>query len=76
MLDAFLAVGKTVNAYSLLFKILAKGGSTNWKSCEDLIASLNQQGNTKQANILSRMIRGGETTRGSKKGKKQSTVPN
>ncbi|KAJ0034147.1 hypothetical protein Pint_26454 [Pistacia integerrima] len=75
MLDALLVVGKTLNAYSLLFEIRAKGGAIDWKSCEDLIASLKREGNTKQANILSRMIRGGETDRGSKKGKKQLGVP-
>ncbi|KAJ0092089.1 hypothetical protein Patl1_27030 [Pistacia atlantica] len=33
MLDALLGVGKTLNAYSLLFEIRAKGGAIDWKSC-------------------------------------------
>ncbi|XVF29754.1 hypothetical protein REPUB_Repub15cG0149400 [Reevesia pubescens] len=73
VLDALLAAGKTLNAYSILCKIMEKGGITNWSSLKDLIKSLNQEGNTKQADILSRMVRG-EAASGSKKGKKQATV--
>ncbi|OMP09232.1 hypothetical protein COLO4_05681 [Corchorus olitorius] len=75
VLDALLAAGKTLNAYSILCKIMAKGGitDTNWSSLEDLINILNQEGNTMQADILSRMIRG-EAASGSKKGKKHATV--
>ncbi|OMO88493.1 hypothetical protein CCACVL1_08359 [Corchorus capsularis] len=75
VLDALLAAGKTLNAYSILCKIMAKGGitDTNWSSLEDLINILNQEGNTKQADILSRMMRG-EAASGSKKGKKRATV--
>ncbi|XP_031271964.1 pentatricopeptide repeat-containing protein At2g37230-like [Pistacia vera] len=69
MLDALLATEKTLNAYSLLFEILAKGGATDWKSYEDLITSLNQEGNTKQADILSRMIREGRQPVGARRGR-------
>lgn len=34
-------------------KIMVEGGLTDWKSCENLIACLNQEGNTKEADILS-----------------------
>ncbi|KAK9292506.1 hypothetical protein L1049_020479 [Liquidambar formosana] len=74
VLDALLAAGKTLNAYSILCKIMQKGGLTDWKSCEDLIRSLNEEGNTKQADILSRMITGGEKTSGGKKWKKQASI--
>ncbi|PNY12596.1 pentatricopeptide repeat-containing protein at2g37230-like protein [Trifolium pratense] len=57
VLDTLLAAGKTLNAYSVLCKILAKGGATDWSSRDLLIKSLNQEGNTKQADILSRMIK-------------------
>lgn len=50
---------------------MEKGGVTDWKSCEDLIKNLNEEGNTKQADILSRMIVGKDKAAGSKKGKKQ-----
>lgn len=73
VLDALLAAGKTLNAYSILSKVMQKGGITEWKSCEDLIKSLNKEGNTKQADILSRMITGrGEKAWESKKGKKKT----
>ncbi|GAV88336.1 PPR domain-containing protein/PPR_1 domain-containing protein/PPR_2 domain-containing protein/PPR_3 domain-containing protein [Cephalotus follicularis] len=74
VLDALLVAGKTLNAYSILCKIKEKGGVTDLKSCHDLIKSLNQEGNTKQADILSRMMKGGEKTRECKKGKKQEPV--
>ncbi|KAJ4957862.1 hypothetical protein NE237_024973 [Protea cynaroides] len=70
VLDALLAAGKTLNAYSILCKIMEKGGITDRHSCEDLIRSLNAEGNTKQADILSRMLTGGESIRSGKKGKK------
>lgn len=34
-------------------KIMVEGGLTDRKSCENLIACLNQEGNTKEADILS-----------------------
>ncbi|KAE8727870.1 hypothetical protein F3Y22_tig00005292pilonHSYRG00011 [Hibiscus syriacus] len=74
VLDALLTAGKTLNAYSILCKIMEKGGITNWSRLEDLIKSLNQEGNTKQADILSRMVKGGGAASGSKKGKKQAPV--
>ncbi|GFZ11396.1 tetratricopeptide repeat (TPR)-like superfamily protein [Actinidia rufa] len=58
VLDALLAVGKTYNAYSMLCKITEKGGVTDQKRCQELIKSLNKEGNTKQADILSRIIGG------------------
>ena len=64
----------TLNAYSILCKILEKGGVIDWSSCEDLIKSLNQEGNTKQADILSRMIKGADGSRKSNKGKKQAVA--
>ena len=63
VLDALLAAGKTLNAYSILCKIMEKGGAKEWSSCDDLINSLNQEGHTKQADILSRMIKGGDRIR-------------
>ncbi|GMH07150.1 hypothetical protein Nepgr_008990 [Nepenthes gracilis] len=60
VLDSLLAAGKTLNAYSILCKITEKGGVTDRSSCEDLIRTLNQEGNSKQADILSRMIMGRE----------------
>ncbi|KAJ9181573.1 hypothetical protein P3X46_009690 [Hevea brasiliensis] len=50
-----------------------KGGVTDWSSCDDLTKSLNQDGNTKKADILSRMIKGGEKSRENKKLKKQTS---
>lgn len=41
-------------------------GAKDWSSCDDLIKSLNQEGNTKQADILSRMIKGGDKKRSKK----------
>ncbi|KAF3452870.1 hypothetical protein FNV43_RR03303 [Rhamnella rubrinervis] len=73
VLDALLSAGKTLNAYSILCKMMGKGGATDWSCCEDLIRSLNQEGNTKQADILSRMIKKGETS-GSRKGKVQASA--
>ncbi|KAG7028567.1 Pentatricopeptide repeat-containing protein, partial [Cucurbita argyrosperma subsp. argyrosperma] len=69
VLDALLGAGKTLNAYSILCKIMEKGGGAkDWSSCDDLIKRLNQEGNTKQADILSRMmINGGGDRKGSKK---------
>nr|GLL41060.1 pentatricopeptide repeat-containing protein At2g37230 [Ipomoea trifida] len=67
VLDALLAAGKTLNAYSVLCKITEKGGATNHSSCEELIKSLNKEGNTKQADILSRMIKGNGSKKGMKK---------
>ncbi|WP_247999905.1 hypothetical protein, partial [Escherichia marmotae] len=56
----------TLNAYSILCKILEKGGAKDRSSCDDLTRSLNQEGNTKQADILSRMIKGGDKKRSKK----------
>jgi hypothetical protein len=74
VLDALLVAGKTLNAYSILCKVMEKGGVNNWSSCEDLIRSLNQEGNTKQADILTRMMKGGEKSHLGNKGKKHATV--
>uniref|UniRef100_A0A1J3HA90 Pentatricopeptide repeat-containing protein n=1 Tax=Noccaea caerulescens TaxID=107243 RepID=A0A1J3HA90_NOCCA len=73
VLDALLGAGKTLNAYSVLCKIMGKGSGSgsDWKSCDELIKSLNQEGNTKQADVLSRMMKKGL---GSNNGKKQNTV--
>ncbi|KAL6987579.1 hypothetical protein U1Q18_013324 [Sarracenia purpurea var. burkii] len=72
VLDALLAAGKTLNMYSILCKIMEKGGVTDRKSCDDLIKSLNEEGNTKQVDILSRMIVGRDKAAGSKKWKKRA----
>ncbi|KAK4276185.1 hypothetical protein QN277_019160 [Acacia crassicarpa] len=74
VLGSLLAAGKTLNAYYILCKILEKGSATDWSSCEELIKSLNQEGYTKQADILSRMIKGTEKSSLNKKGKKQATM--
>lgn len=71
VLDALLAAGKTLNAYSIMCKITERGGpgvTGRHNSCEELIKSLNKEGNTKQADILSRMILGKDKDH--KKGKK------
>ncbi|XP_057538409.1 pentatricopeptide repeat-containing protein At2g37230 [Amaranthus tricolor] len=73
VLDALLTAEKTLNAYSILCKILQKGGMTNKSSCENLIKTLNEDGNTKQADILSRMLVGDKGP-SNKKGKKQELV--
>ncbi|KAL3839665.1 hypothetical protein ACJIZ3_024256 [Penstemon smallii] len=70
VLDALLAAGKTLNAYSILCKIMEKGGVSDWSSCKDLIKNLNEEGNTKQADILSRMIKGQQLD--GKKGNKKA----
>ncbi|MCL7023761.1 hypothetical protein MKW94_001623 [Papaver nudicaule] len=73
VLDALLAAGKTLNAYSILCKISESGGLTD--KSEDLIRRLNAEGNTKQADILSRMMKGGDGAFiSSKKGKKKVPV--
>ncbi|XP_058109990.1 large ribosomal subunit protein mL102 (rPPR5) [Magnolia sinica] len=69
VLDTLLSAGRTLNAYSILCKIMEKGGVTDRSSCEDLIRSLNAEGNTKQADILSRMVMGNKPL-GGKRGKK------
>ncbi|KAM3373769.1 pentatricopeptide repeat-containing protein [Capsicum galapagoense] len=74
VLDSLVAAGKTLNAYSMLCKMMEKGGVKDHKSCEGLIKSLNDEGNTKQADILRRMILGKETTLDSKKGKKKTAM--
>lgn len=74
VLDALLSAGKTLNAYSILCKISAKGGVTDQSNCQNLIKTLNEEGNTKQADILSRMVLGGDKGQSSKKGKKQGFV--
>lgn len=73
VLDALLSAGKTLNAYSILSKLMEKEGgeSTKWSSRDDLIKSLNQEGYTKQADILSRMVKG-DKSHLHKKGKKQT----
>ncbi|KAG9451705.1 hypothetical protein H6P81_004609 [Aristolochia fimbriata] len=58
VLDTLLAAGKTLNAYSILCQIMEKGGVTDWGCSQELIRSLNAEGHTKQADILSRMISG------------------
>nr|CAD1820863.1 unnamed protein product [Ananas comosus var. bracteatus] len=60
VLDALYVEGKTLPAYSILCKIKAKGGVVDQKGCEALIKSLNAEGNTKQADILSRVLAGKE----------------
>ncbi|ESW30760.1 hypothetical protein PHAVU_002G180100 [Phaseolus vulgaris] len=74
VLDTLLAVGKTLNAYSILCKILEKRGSTDWRSREELIKSLNHEGNTKQADVLSRMFKGTDGGRVNSEGKRKVTV--
>ncbi|XP_068635773.1 large ribosomal subunit protein mL102 (rPPR5) [Aristolochia californica] len=72
VLDTLLAAGKTLNAYSIMCKMMEKGGVTNWSSGEELIRNLNAEGHTKQADILSRMINGS----GGKKGRKVVVTAN
>ncbi|EPS72095.1 hypothetical protein M569_02663, partial [Genlisea aurea] len=73
VLDALLAEGKTLNAYGVLCKVLGKGsGGCDWEGCKDLIRSLNEEGNTKQAEILSRMIGGGGSDKGGGRRKKKA----
>ncbi|KAF9597501.1 hypothetical protein IFM89_019028 [Coptis chinensis] len=67
VLDTLVAAGKTLNAYSILCKIMEKGGVKDLSSRDELIRTLNAEGNTKQADILSRMIMGGEETKKRKK---------
>ncbi|KAL8480708.1 hypothetical protein ACS0TY_027304 [Phlomoides rotata] len=74
VLDALLAAGKTLNAYSILSKIMTKGGVTDWSSSKDLIKNLNEEGHTKQADILSRMIKGKDKPADSKKRDKKAAV--
>ncbi|KAJ6980695.1 hypothetical protein NC653_024138 [Populus alba x Populus x berolinensis] len=47
VLDALLAAGRLSNAYSILCKIMEKGGVTSWRSYEDLIKSLKPGGKHK-----------------------------
>ncbi|KAF3678074.1 hypothetical protein FXO38_03434 [Capsicum annuum] len=74
VLDSLVAAEKTLNAYSILCKMIGKGGVKDHKSCEELIKSLNDEGNTKQADILRRMILEEETTLYSKKEKKRTVM--
>ncbi|CAM8877022.1 unnamed protein product [Rhodiola kirilowii] len=74
VLDALMAAGKTLNAYSILYKIVQKSGVTDWKSGDDLIKSLNEQGNTRQADAISRMLKAGDKVRKSTKVKKQAAA--
>ncbi|CAN4098115.1 unnamed protein product [Withania somnifera] len=71
VLDSLGASVKTLNAYSIMCKMMEKGGVKDHKRCEKLIKSLNDEGNTKLADILRRMILGKETTLDSQKGKKR-----
>lgn len=58
LLDALYIADKILPAYSILCKIKAKGGVVDNKGCETLIKTLNAQGHTKQADILSRILSG------------------
>lgn len=58
LLDALYVADKILPAYSILCKIKAKGGAVDNKGCETLIKTLNAQGHTKQADILSRILSG------------------
>ena len=69
VLDALCSAGKTLNAFSILCKLMERGGVTDRSIIEDLIKTLNAEGNTKQADTLSRMLKGNISS-GSKKGKK------
>lgn len=69
LLDALYNDGRILAAYSILCKIKAKGGVVDEKGCEAVIKSLNEQGNTKQADILSRILAGKMPVDG-RKGKK------
>ncbi|KAK9741173.1 hypothetical protein RND81_03G087100 [Saponaria officinalis] len=70
VLDSLLAAGKTLNAHSILCKILNKGVATYQKGLESLIKTLNEEGNTKQADTLGRLLKGDKII-SPKKGKKQ-----
>lgn len=71
VLDALYAEGQNLIAYSLLCRIKAKGGVVDKKGCDALVKKLNEEGNTKQADILSRIL-AGKAEAGVKRGK---TVP-
>lgn len=58
LLDALYSADKILPAYSILCKIKAKGGVVDNKGCETIIKTLNTQGHTKQADILSRILSG------------------
>ncbi|XP_020599465.1 pentatricopeptide repeat-containing protein At2g37230, partial [Phalaenopsis equestris] len=58
LLDALYIADKILPAYSILCKIKAKGGAVDKKGSETLIKTLNAQGHTKQADILSRILSG------------------
>ncbi|XP_011624278.1 pentatricopeptide repeat-containing protein At2g37230 isoform X3 [Amborella trichopoda] len=68
VLDALISAGKTLNAYSILCKITEKGGMKKPTSFESLIKTLSEEGNTKQADILSRLV--AQKTSGARKGQK------
>ncbi|XP_008807561.2 pentatricopeptide repeat-containing protein At2g37230 [Phoenix dactylifera] len=74
LLDALYTAGKILPAYSILCKIKAKGGVVDKKGCEALITRLNEQGNTKQADILSRIL-AGKAPLESRKGEKVAAHP-
>ncbi|KAL3642580.1 hypothetical protein CASFOL_013395 [Castilleja foliolosa] len=74
VLDALLAGGKTLNAYSALCKVMGKGGVSDWINCKDLIKSLNEEGHSKQADVLSRMVVGKDKKGGGKKGAKKAAM--
>ncbi|EHA8592183.1 putative Pentatricopeptide repeat-containing protein [Cocos nucifera] len=74
VLDALYTAGKILPACSILCKIKAKGGVVDKKGCEALIKSLDEQGNTKQADILSRIL-AGKAPLEAKKSKKVAAHP-
>ncbi|XP_031483587.1 pentatricopeptide repeat-containing protein At2g37230 [Nymphaea colorata] len=72
VLDALCSAGKTLTAYAILCKICERGGAANQIGCKALIKSLNAEGHTKQADILSRMILGKDSS--SKKANKGAKI--
>nr|UPT49226.1 pentatricopeptide repeat protein AaPPR1394 [Agave angustifolia] len=69
LLDALHNDGRILPAYSFLCKIKAKGGVADKKGFEAVIKGLDEQGNTKQADTLSRIL-AGKAPVDMKKGKK------
>ncbi|PKA53043.1 Pentatricopeptide repeat-containing protein [Apostasia shenzhenica] len=72
LLDALYIADKILPAYSILCKIKAKGGVIDKKGCEALIKTLNSQGHTKQADILSRILSGNATLEARRTKKKKA----
>ncbi|KAJ3683897.1 hypothetical protein LUZ60_014124 [Juncus effusus] len=67
VLDGLAEKGETMLAYSLLCKIKEKGGAVDKKGCDELVKKLNEEGNTKQSDILARILAGKNPALGSRR---------